>query len=106
MTADDSAKLDQVRRFVREASLTETISVTSPTDVPHGYVPFPFPSPPIYGRAQVLSRQNLRPIFIERDPQEGNRRIAFWVHRSVLPDLSRWIRIRVFTRREIVDDLR
>jgi hypothetical protein len=83
--------------------MTQTIVVETRDAVPPGFVSFPFPGPPIYGRAQVLSRRHSRPVFVETDPTDEHRRVAFWVHRSILPELTRWIRRRIFSTTEIFD---
>ncbi len=72
--------------------------------MPPGYRRFPVKSPAIYAKVQVLSSKLGVPVFIETPSLDSEQRTAYWVHEDVIPDLARWLRIRVFPISEIVDE--
>ena len=86
-----------------EKPLTQTIRLESADSVPPGYRRFPVKSPAIYAKAQVLSSKVGMPVFVETSPDCSQRRIAYWVCEEILPDLARWLRIRIFPISEIID---
>ncbi len=86
----------------RERALTQTIRVSSKDAVPPGYRRFPVKSPSIYAKVQVLSSKLGVPVFIETDNADSDKRIAYWVHEDILPQLARWLRIRIFPISDIV----
>ncbi|MEX0819664.1 MAG: hypothetical protein WD070_08715 [Pirellulaceae bacterium] len=86
-----------------EKPLTQTVRVTSGDSVPPGYRRFPVKSPAIYAKVQVLSSKLGVPVFLETTGIASGRRIAYWVHEDVLPELSRWLRVRIFPINDIVD---
>lgn len=111
---DNAQELAFVRRKafkpIREAGhrehekpLTQTVRVTSRDSVPPGYRRFPVKSPAIYAKVQVLSSKLGVPVFIERASVDAEQRIAYWVHDDILPELARWLRVRIFPISEIVD---
>lgn len=75
----------------------------SSESVPPGYRRFPVKSPAIYAKVQVLSSKRGVPVFLETDDDQPDRRTAYWVHEEILPDLARWLRIRIFPISDIVD---
>ncbi len=87
-----------------EKPLTQTVRVASSDLVPPGYRRFPVKSPAIYAKVQVLSSKLGVPVFIETPSLDSEQRTAYWVHEDVIPDLARWLRIRVFPISEIVDE--
>ncbi|MEO8498639.1 MAG: hypothetical protein ABI614_26560 [Planctomycetota bacterium] len=86
-----------------EKPLTQTVRVASGDSVPPGYRRFPVKSPAIYAKVQVLSSKLGMPVFIETPSVQSQQRVAYWVHEDVLPELARWLRIRVFPISDIVD---
>ena len=90
------------RREVRDRELTETIRITSRESIPEGYRRIPVPSSALYGKAQVLSSRYLKPIFVETALEDESRRVAFWVHSSIVSELSEWIQRRIFSDDEIL----
>ena len=85
-----------------EKPLTQTIRVESADSVPPGYRRFPVKSPAIYAKVQVLSSKLGMPVFIETPSVYSQDRIAYWVHEDILPDLARWLRVRIFPISDIV----
>lgn len=86
-----------------EKPLTQTVRVGSGDSVPPGYRRFPVKSPAIYAKAQVLSSKLGVPVFIETPSIDSQQRIAYWVHEDVVPELARWLRIRIFPISDIVE---
>ncbi len=86
-----------------EKPLTQTVRVASGDSVPPGYRRFPVKSPAIYAKVQVLSSKLGVPVFIETPSVHSDHRTAYWVHEDILPDLARWLRIRIFPISDIVD---
>lgn len=91
-------------RAERERPLTQTIEVLSSAQVPPGYEQIRAPSPSIFAKAQVLSSQKGRPVFVQTDRTERTRRVAYWVHHEVMPALAWWLRLRVFPAHEVVPE--
>ena len=89
------------RRLIRGREITETIRVASRDAVPEGYSRIALPSPAIFAKAQVLSARRLKPIFVEADPADSALRIAYWVHKSIQPELAEWLRVRVFAEHDL-----
>ncbi len=87
-----------------ERALTQTIRVTSATAVPAEYRRIPIKSPAIYAKVQVLSCQRAQPVFVETVSPTSERRVAYWVHPDILPELARWLRARVFPLSDLIDD--
>ncbi|MBC8353356.1 MAG: hypothetical protein H8E66_15260 [Planctomycetes bacterium] len=85
-----------------EKSLTQTVRVSSGGAVPPGFRRFPVKSPAIYAKVQVLSSKLGVPVFVETSSANSEQRTAYWVHEDILPELSRWLRIRIFPASEIV----
>ena len=88
---------------VHEKPLTQTVRIASGDAVPPGYRRFPVKSPAIYAKVQVLSSKLAVPVFIETPSIHSDERIAYWVHEDVLPELARWLRVRIFPISDIVD---
>src|SRR3990167_5186281 len=86
-----------------EKSLTQTVRVLSGDSVPPGYRRFPVKSPAIYAKVQVLSSKLGVPVFLETTGAASEQRTAYWVHEEILPELARWLRIRIFPISDIVD---
>jgi hypothetical protein len=86
-----------------EKPLTQTVRVASGDSVPACYRRFPIKSPAIYAKVQVLSSRKGVPVFIETQEDDASQRNAYWVHEDVLPELTRWLRVRIFPMHEIVD---
>lgn len=85
-----------------EKALTQTVRVLSSDSVPPGYRRFPVKSPAIYAKVQVLSSRRGVPVFLETTGTQSDQRVAYWVHEDILPDLARWLRIRIFPVSDIV----
>lgn len=86
-----------------EKPLTQTVRVLSSDSVPPGYRRFPVKSPAIYAKVQVLSSKRGVPVFLETASERSERRIAYWVHEDIIPELAHWLRIRVFPISDIVE---
>ena len=86
-----------------EKALTQTIRIASAEFVPAGYRRFPVKSPSIYAKVQVLSSKLGLPVFIETPNASSQDRVAYWVHEDILPDLARWLRVRIFPISDIVN---
>ena len=98
--------LEPIRRASNrehEKPLTQTVRVASGDAVPPGYRRFPVKSPSIYAKVQVLSSKRGVPVFIETSGDDLEQRTAYWVHEEILPELARWLRIRIFPISDIVD---
>ena len=101
-TVKPARLISAASRTVRERPLTPVIRVGSVDDVPPDFFRIAVTNPAIYSKIQVLSHRNLQPIFVEA-PQvrpTGNR-VAYWAHKSILPELRRWLRDRVFNVEEL-----
>ena len=99
-----SDPISQSSNNEHERPLTQTIRVGSAEAVPPGYQRVPVKSPAIYAKVQVLSSRLGKPIFVETTSLYSQRRVAYWVHSDVLPELVRWLRIRVFPLSDLIDD--
>ena len=86
-----------------EKPLTQTVRVSSGDSVPPGYRRFPVKSPAIYAKVQVLSSKRGVPVFVETTGVPSEQRTAYWVHEDILPELARWLRVRIFPISDIVD---
>lgn len=86
-----------------EKALTQTVRIASADVVPPAYRRFPVKSPSIYAKVQVLSSKRGLPVFIETSEADSQERVAYWVHEDVLPELSQWLRNRLFPISDIVE---
>lgn len=93
-----------VSRQVHERPLTQTVVVTSQQSVPPGFLRVPVKSPAIFAKVQVLSSRLGHPIFVEQTDLEPGRRVAYWVHPAIVPDLAEWLSHRVFPLYDLIDE--
>jgi len=96
--------ISQSSREVHERPLTQTVHVASADAVPPGYQRVGVTSPAIFAKVQVLSSKIGRPIFVETASSHSERRLAYWIHGDVIPELAAWLRYRVFPLEDLVDD--
>ena len=101
MTRKPAQPIGESARREHERPLTQTIQVVSASDVPPGYCRIDAPSRPIFAKAQVLSSQCGRPIFVEAAATDGSGSSAYWVHDDIMPRLAWWLHLRVFPAVEI-----
>ena len=99
-----SDPITQASRREHERPLTQTIRVASADAVPPGYRRVAVKSPAIFAKVQVVSSRLGRPIFVETSSLWSERRIAYWIHSDVVPDLAHWLGNRLFLLTELVDE--